>query len=183
VDRAELTRLLVRLKDGDREAFRPAFAVLWPLLRAFTERYAGPGDAEDAAQAALIAVFARAAEFDETRDGAAWALGIAAWECRTLRRRRQRRREEPATSGARKCAASDEMQGAPERASWSDSPEDTALSRELRRCVQQVLGELRPLDVETLLAFGTKSGATYRKRFSRAVARFRMAWRARHGND
>lgn len=169
MDRAELTRLLVRLKDGDREAFRPAFAVLWPLLRKFTERYAGESDAEDAAQAALVAVFARASQFDETRDGAAWALGIAAWECRTLRRRRKRRKER----------AGD----VPEDASSADSPEDAASGRELRASVQEVLGELRPLDVETLLAFGTKGGATYRKRFSRAVARFRIAWRARHGND
>jgi len=169
LDRAELTRLLVRLKDGDRDAFRPAFAVLWPLLRAFTERYAGASDAEDAAQAAVIAVFARASELDETRDGAAWALGIAAWECRTLRRRQHRRREDQGDAA--------------ERPSSSDSPEDAALARELRACVQQVLGELRPLDVETLLAYGTASGTTYRKRFSRAVARFRIAWRARHGND
>jgi RNA polymerase sigma-70 factor (ECF subfamily) len=175
VQRAELTRLLVRLKDGDREAFRPAFALLWPLLRAFTVRYADAADAEDAAQSAIIAVFGRAAEFDETRDGAAWALGIAAWECRTLRRRRQRRKEEP--TGAA------EQGSARERASWSDSPEDAAVARELRACVQEVLGELRPLDAETLLAYGTQSGATYRKRFSRAVARFRIAWRARHGND
>jgi RNA polymerase sigma factor (sigma-70 family) len=182
VDRAELTRLLVRLKDGDREAFRPAFAVLWPLLRAFTERYADAGDAEDAAQAAVIAVFARASEFDETRDGAAWALGIAAWECRTLRRRRQRRREQPATGGPRGALEAGRSD-APERASAADSPEEAALARELRACVQEVLGELRPLDVEALLAYGTASGATFRKRFSRAVARFRIAWRARHGND
>ena len=39
-------------------------------------------------------VFAQAARFDREKDAIAWALGIAAWEIRTLRQRRQRRREE-----------------------------------------------------------------------------------------
>jgi RNA polymerase sigma-70 factor (ECF subfamily) len=171
VDRAELSRLLARLKDGDRAAFDPAFALLWPLVRAFAERWLGPADGEDAAQAALLSVFARASEFEPGRDGAAWAVGIAAWECRTLRRKHQRRREE---------------QGAPcERPSPQPSPEEAASAGELRDAVQEVLGDLRPLDVETLLAAarGSTGGATFRKRLSRAIARFRIAWRARHGSD
>jgi DNA-directed RNA polymerase specialized sigma24 family protein len=93
-ERAELRRLMVRLADGDRAAFRPAFALLWPRLRAFAARCVAAADAEDVAQAALLRVFSRASEYDAERDALAWALGIAAWECRTLRRRRQRRRED-----------------------------------------------------------------------------------------
>src|SRR2546425_10904070 len=91
-ERAELRRLMARLADGDRAAFGPAFALLWPRLRAFAARYVAVADAEDAAQAALLRVFSRASEYDPERDALAWALGIAAWECRTLRRKRERRR-------------------------------------------------------------------------------------------
>src|SRR5207245_9364399 len=80
-ERAELRRLMVRLADGDRAAFRPAFALLWPRLRAFAARCVAAADAEDVAQAALLRVFSRASEYDAERDALAWALGIAAWAC------------------------------------------------------------------------------------------------------
>jgi RNA polymerase sigma factor (sigma-70 family) len=171
LERAQLSRLMARLADGDRAAFRPAFALLWPLLRAFAGRYVGTADAEDAAQSALLAVFSRASELDRDRDAASWALGIAAWECKTLRRKRQRRREE--------------HRAPPDRESPQQSPEEALSERDLQEAVQQTIGSLRPLDAETLLALaaGTASGATFRKRVSRALARFRIAWRARHGND
>src|SRR2546426_1152653 len=45
MDRAtlsELQRLMERLADGDRAAFHPVFAVLWPLLRRFAARQLRP---------------------------------------------------------------------------------------------------------------------------------------------
>ncbi|HYR19577.1 MAG TPA: sigma factor [Myxococcales bacterium] len=91
--RAALQRGMCRLAEGDREAFEPVFAALWPVLRAFAARaLTVPAEAEDAAQSALIKVFARAAEFDPLREALPWALGIAAYECRTLRKSRARRR-------------------------------------------------------------------------------------------
>jgi RNA polymerase sigma-70 factor (ECF subfamily) len=170
-ERAELSRLLSRLADGDRAAFDPAFALLWPLLRAFAEKLAGP-DGEDAAQGALLAVFSRAAEFDPERDPVAWALGIATWECRALLRKRGRRREEPLHDLDRVDAAA--------------SPEVLAIDRQLRQAVFEIAGALRPTDAEALLALATDSrppDATFRKRLSRALGRFRLAWRARHGSD
>src|SRR5207302_10345249 len=92
--RTELDRLVARLADGDRAAFGPVFEALWPVLRAFCGRAVGAADAEDAAQSALLRVFARAAEYDPEQRALPWVVGIAAWECRTLRRRRDRRREE-----------------------------------------------------------------------------------------
>lgn len=44
-----------------------------------------------AALAAVLKVFSRASEYDPERDALVWALGIAAWECRTIRRKRERR--------------------------------------------------------------------------------------------
>ena len=172
---AELRGLLERLADGDRSAFAPAFAILWPALRAFALRYAGPLDGEDAAQAALLRIFARAGEYDSGRDAFAWALGIAAWECRTARRKRQRRKEE---AGAHFPS---------EQADPRPGPEEEAIDRDLRAAAEAILGTLRPADVETIaaLAGGPRrvEGATFRKRVQRAIGRFRLAWRARHGSE
>ena len=171
-ERAELRRLMERLADGDRTAFGPVFALLWPQLRAFAVRFIGVADGEDAAQAALLKVFSRASEYDRERDALPWVIGIAAWECRTLRRRRERRREESALAPA---------------ASSAPSPEEATIDRDLRAAAETVLGELRPIDVETIvsIASGQRAvqGATFRKRAERALARFRLAWRARHGSE
>ncbi len=175
MERAELRRLFERLADGDRAAFGPVFALLWPQLRTFAVRFVGPADGEDAAQAALLKVFSRVSDYDRGRDALAWALAIAAWECRTLRKRRERRREEPGFA-----PAADSPSVAP-------SPEEAAIDRDLRAAAEAVLGELRPIDVETILAIASGeravSGATFRKRVERALARFRLAWRARHGSE
>ncbi len=163
-----------RLADGDRAAFGPAFALLWPRLRAFAVRCLGAADGEDAAQAALLKVFACASQYDRGRDPLPWALGITAWECRTLRRRRERRREEG-------------LSGSPELPGAALSPEQTVIDRALLAAAEEVLGTLRPIDVDTIISIGSGrrsvEGATFRKRAERALARFRLAWRARHGSD
>ena len=171
--RDALQRGMGRLADGDRSAFEPVFASLWPVLRAFAARaLPDRAEAEDAAQSALLKVFARAAEFDPRRDALPWALGIAAYECRTLRKARMRRREEPGAA-------------APE-AMHAGTPEDAAIERDLREAAAQILGALSVLDAETLLAAARGErdpSATFRKRLERAIARFRKEWRARHGAD
>lgn len=177
MEREGLQRSMARLADGDRSAFAPVFEALWPLLRAFAQRAVGPADGEDAAQAALLRVFSRASEFDPSRDALAWALGIAAFECRTLRKQRARRaaRELP-------VAALAGWQGPAEAAL---SPELALIERDLRDAIATVLGELRPIDAETILALesGDRAvpAATFRKRLERALSRFRSAWRDRHG--
>ena len=168
-ERAELRRLMVRLADGDRAALRPAFALLWPRLRAFAARCVAAADAEDVAQAALLRVCA--SEYDAERDALAWALGIAAWECRTLRRTRQRRREDHVAP--------------PDPPDPGENPEEMVIARDLSAAAEAVLGTLRPIDIETITAAaGSRKlrGATFRKRLSRALARLRIAWRARHGS-
>src|SRR3954447_2713270 len=91
---------MAALADGDRDAFHPVFVRLWPVLRAFVGRLLPAADAEDVAQQALVNVFTRVSEFDRGRDALSWALGIAAWEVRTVRRRSQRRREHAAGDSA-----------------------------------------------------------------------------------
>ena len=171
--RSDIDRLMERLADGDRSAFDPVFETLWPVLRAFCVRAVGAADADDAAQGALVRVFARAAEYDRTRRARPWAVGFAVWECRTIRRRRERRREVRVL--------------VPEEVDPERSPEEAAVEADLRAAVQDVLGTLSPLDIETITSVraGVRGvrGATFRKRIERALARFRLAWRARHGSD
>ena len=171
--RDALQRGMSRLAEGDRSAFEPVFSALWPVLLRFASR-ALPiaGEADDAAQSALLKIFARAAEFDARRDALSWAIGIAAYECRTFRKARSRRREQG-------------MTGVPEGIDWR-TPEDAAVDQDLVAAATDVLGGLRVQDVDTLLAVARGErdpSATFRKRLERAVARFRNQWRARHGND
>ena len=161
--RAELDGLMARLASGDRSALRPAFDALWPLLQRYCNKAAG-SDGEDAAQGALIKVFAQAGDYDPSRGALPWALSIAAWECRTARKRRSRSRELP-------------LLGLAERLD-PRTPEEAAVEADLRAAALEVLGTLGPRDVEALL--GEREGPTFRKRLQRALSRFRAAWRERH---
>ncbi|MFL5247246.1 MAG: RNA polymerase sigma factor [Myxococcales bacterium] len=172
--REALQRGMCALADGDRSAFDAVFAALWPVLRRFAERaLPDPAAAEDAAQSALLKVFSRAAEFDPSRDALSWVLGIAAYECRTVRKRRARRRE-------------DLTAAPPEREPVAASPEELAIDADLQAAAAGILGSLRPVDATTLLAAarGQRQSTTlFRKRLERALSRFRKEWRARHGED
>ena len=92
---------MVRLAEGDRGAFDAVFAGLWPELLVFVRSaMAGDPEAEDLAQQTLQKIFFRISDFDTSRDGVAWAFGIAIYEVRTLRRKRQRRKEVSADSAS-----------------------------------------------------------------------------------
>jgi RNA polymerase sigma-70 factor, ECF subfamily len=169
--RTELQRALTELADGERAAFRPVFDLAWPRVRDVASRLLpNRADAEDAAQAALLKVFARASDFDRERDALAWIVGIASYECLTIRRQLQRRRE---AGAAALGALADE----------SADQEQRAMSAQLEEVALAVLGELRPDDRQTLrialFGEGERTGkpATFRKRVERALGRLRAAWR------
>jgi RNA polymerase sigma-70 factor (ECF subfamily) len=176
--RRELQRAMTRLADGDRSAFHPVFILAWPVVRAFAYSLLREGgDAEDAAQQALLRSFERASRFDQTRDALAWLLGITAYECRTLRRRRGRQREEPLSD------VFDREAGAP-------SPEALLVKEDLQRAAREVLASLAPSDIETIVAALADeppgrpqviTAAAFRKRLERARRRLRSAWGAKHG--
>jgi len=170
-ERQELHAQLCALADGERAAFAPLFTRLWPVVRGCVAARLPAGEAEDVAQQALLKVFARASEFDPARDALAWVLGVAIWEARTARRRRERRREDGLATSLE------------ERSISGPSPEDSAIAQDLRAALEQVLGTLRPGDVEALRAFAEERrprGAAFRKRLERALGRLRLAWGARH---
>jgi RNA polymerase sigma-70 factor (ECF subfamily) len=170
--RAEIKALLVRLSEGDRSAIEPAFLALWPMLETFSARALGrAGDAEDAAQQTLVKVFAQVASFDRTKDGVAWILTIASYECRTLRRRTERRKEQGLDAAADVVTA-------------EETPEALAVQRDLEAAARQVLGAMREDDARAILAAIGESrpaDATFRKRLERALGRLRLAWRTKHG--
>jgi len=177
-DRRALNAAMARLAEGDRSAFSPVFEILWPLLQSFARGLLrDPAEAEDAAQHALLKVFENAPRFDPERDAAAWAVAIAANECRAAQRRLRRRRERTAPlPGEAHPAALDPH----------PDPESDAIGRDLLAAATEALGSLRPEDAETLKAAwrGDRSAlapATFRKRVQRATERLRAAWRSRHG--
>jgi RNA polymerase sigma factor (sigma-70 family) len=167
-DREALSSTMARLADGDRSAFTEVFARLWPELR----RFAGAAlrddaEADDVAQRALLSIMARAHEYDPQRDALGWAIGIAAWECRTARRRAGRRGEATAV----------------EHASTDPSPEELAITRDLEQAVLEVVGTLSALDRAALgfCSGGAVAPSTARKRRQRALVRVREAWSRIHG--
>ena len=170
---------MARLADGDRSAIAPAFDLLWPVLSRFCRRaLASEADGEDAAQEAMVKLFARAASFDPGRDGLAWALTIAAWECRTARRRVGRRREAMLEEAAAAALPAD------------GEPEAAVAARELAAAARDALAELDPRDAATVLAAlsddpaarpASIAPATFRKRLERALGRLRSVWSKKHG--
>jgi RNA polymerase sigma factor (sigma-70 family) len=172
-----LQKLMIRLADGDREAFDPIYQALWPVVRRFADRVLGGSpDAEDAAQVALMKVFSRISDFDRERDALSWVLGVTAYECKTFRQKQRRRRE----------ISADRAPADPPRE--DPTPEEAVMAHDLEAAAVEVLGTLRPADVETLVAVmnGNRPqvpGATFRKRVERAIVRLRAAWSSRHGLD
>ena len=168
---ADLDSLLYRLAEGERAVFTDVFRSLWPrMLRLCQSLLKNEADAADAAQQALEKVLTRCQEYDRTRPALPWALGIAAWECRTLSRKRARRRELPEDTG--QLAANE--------------TEDELVRRELMQAAVAALGELSPEDREALVATdweeaASVSGATLRKRRERALKRLRESFRRLYG--
>jgi RNA polymerase sigma-70 factor (ECF subfamily) len=171
--RRQIQGWMAQFADGDRAAFQPLFDALWPVLLAFASRTLEQApDAEDAAQQAMLKIFSRIVDFDRTRDGVSWALGIAGYEVMTLRKQRTRRRE----AGA---AALDGL------AQAGSDPEAQAVAEQLRQAVFELVGELPESDRAALACAFTGASPPAdersRKRRFRAVERLRAAWRRAHG--
>ena len=163
-----LDSLMARLADGDRAAFSIVFKLLWgPTQRLCMHLLRNEADAADAAQQAMTKILEHASDYDRHRPAMPWALAIAAWECRTVRRKLGRRREVPEL-------------GPNERA--GEHAEEELARRDLVHAGLSAMDELSPTDRDTLIATfldepGAVSGATLRKRRERALERLRSTWR------
>lgn len=165
--RALVQDALTRLAEGDREAFTTLFGALWPLLFRFTGRYLPRDSAEDVAQQALLNLFARADEFDPSRDAVSFAIGIAFHEMRTARRRMVRRREDEISA---------------DFPSVAETPEAAAERRELEELLDWGLARMTAEDRTTLQSYldgavPPVGPATFRKRVQRAKERLRTILR------
>lgn len=161
-------RSLTALADGDRSAFELTFTLVLTSVREFIARQVAAGETDDLVQETMVAVFARAASFDSSRDALAWILGIAAWQVRSARTRKRRRHFTPISG--------DEVGQLPHE---GPSPEEAAVIANLELALGRTLSELAPANADALLAWaGLRQRpplplATFRKRVGRALARAR----------
>jgi len=172
-----LNRNMAALADGERRAFDPVYRTLWPVLVRFvavmsTDRVI----AEDIAQQALLRILGRASTFDRTKDALAWSMTIAVNEYRSYRRKLGK-------------PAADQREWALAEPIDDDTPEAIAVRDNLRDAARAVIGQLRPQDLEVLVAALYDSqrppllAAAFRKRLQRAVTNTRVIWKRRHGDD
>jgi RNA polymerase sigma-70 factor (ECF subfamily) len=163
----ELDSLMSRLAQGDRTAFDPLYRALYPRAHRFARtRVADEALAADAAQSALLKVFARASDFSPGRPALPWFYAILTNEIRSLTRARVH-------LGVRD-------DGEIGSAVADDDPERALLDRELRRALAEAVEALDGEVADTIAAsLGITSrpaipAATFRKRLSRAYSRLRV---------
>jgi RNA polymerase sigma factor (sigma-70 family) len=167
-DERELDALMERLADGDRRAFDPLFAALHPRAVALARARLASADADDAAQQALVRLFARASEFTPGRAVLPWFYAIAANEIHAVARRAARGRSRDAGPDAVTAILA------------TDDPEAEILRDELRASVRAAVAALddaSALAIRGLLGEAPPAGASppaLRKRVSRAYARLRV---------
>lgn len=161
------------LAGGDRHVLDEVMALLWPVVRTFTGRLlAHDADADDAAQEALVKVFARMTDFDPDRDGLTWVLTIASFEVKTVRKRRSRRRE----VGDALLLKSEDTRL---------DPLDQLEVTQVHAALVEAVGELSAADQLILVGWlardGEAASPAERKRKQRALDRLRTIWRRLHG--
>jgi RNA polymerase sigma-70 factor (ECF subfamily) len=173
----ELDEAMLRLAQGDRDAFDVVFRGVWPrMLRLCQASLRDDADAEDAAQAALTRLFEQAWRYDADRPCLSWALSLAWWECRSVHRQRGRQaaRTSPTDTDALPAAGG-------EPGDWTASTRASALQLALeglsdtdRQTLQATLDEDIPDD--------PTAQARQRKRRQRALERLRVLWRNLYGD-
>jgi RNA polymerase sigma factor (sigma-70 family) len=170
----QLDAWMSRLSQGEREAFDPLFRALHPRALRLARVRLADDPATDAAQAILMKVFARAAEFEVGKPVLPWFYAVAANEIQTLRRR--------AATHAKRATPETHAHALP----GADDPERLLLDRELRASLERAIASLDEASAEAiacLLDDRPCPGVTavaFRKRVSRAYAKLRLMLRGSH---
>ncbi len=177
VTRSQLSRSMAELADGERRAFDPVYRTLWPLLVRFVAVISGDRMiAEDMAQQAMLKILARVSTFDQSADPVAWSLTIVINEYRSYRRK----------LGNRETIQGEWTLAEP---TDDDAPEAIAIRDNLRDAARAVMGQLRPQDLEVVVAAmyeGQRppvAATAFRKRLQRALANSRAIWNKYYGDD
>lgn len=171
----ELDALFGRLAGGDRTAIGRAFQLLHPLVQRFCLRLIGNRtDSDDATQQALERIFERISTYDPSRHAIPWALALATWEVRTIRRRTWRAKNRQSTTDENAVVGR------------LPDPEATAMSRQVLAAVGEAIEDLGDTDREVLMQVIERevipeleglNDATFRKRKERAMGRLRSLLR------
>ncbi len=165
---------MARLADGDRGAIDLVYRMLWPkLVRYCTSLVGDATEAEDLAQSALLKLFEQAHDYDPSKPAEAWALTIAAWECRTYLRKRLR--------NERKLAKVERA----EAIDASPSLDAEAWKRRALAALEELVAQMPSKDRQALsdsFVMGL-SEPVHRKRKHRALSRLRRRWRELYGSD
>lgn len=177
VTRGLLNRSMAALAGGDRSAFDAVYRILWPVLARFVAAMsADPMIAEDIAQQSMLKILTRVATFDPSMDGVAWSMAIAANEYRSYWRKFSNRTTDACERGRAEPID-------------ANTPEALAIRIDLSSAARAVLNELRPQDLEVVVAAiydahrPSLAAGTFRKRLQRALAACRLIWKKRYGDD
>jgi RNA polymerase sigma-70 factor, ECF subfamily len=171
---AELDTWMAALASGDRAAFEPLFRALHPRAVRFARGRLAVHLAEDAAQSALLKVFARASEFSPGRPVLPWFYAVCTNEIRGEARRSKR---------ARSLADALDEPGRAELPADDLGAEEALLRAELEGALARAIDALDAPSAEAIhVALGRRDrpnipDATFRKRLSRAYQRLRAAFR------
>lgn len=168
----DLNRQMAKLADGDRSAFEPIFELVWPSVKNFAERALNNSpDAEDAAQSALLKIFAQASGYKKELDALPWILTVTAFECKTIRQKHTRRREQGAMDLVIDQATDNSL-----------NSEEILIEKDLYAALNKVIESLPLSDQETIkVAFERKERpnippATFRKRVERTIKKIETLW-------
>lgn len=163
----ELDALMAALSTGHREAFTPLFRELLPRAQRFARARLPVSAAEDAAQNALLKVFARASEFIPGKPVLPWFYAVLGNEIRAVVRK----------EGKAFVEVSEDLR--------VDLPDAEAglLRDELERALERAVADLDPVSAEAIAAALGRAerpqvpDSTFRKRLSRAYERLRATFR------
>lgn len=164
---------MLRLADGDRTAVDVVYRILWPMVVRYCQRLVGgSSDAEDLAQAALIKLFAQAHNYEPDKRPEAWALTIAAWECRSYHRKRSRMERNL-----------EKMQALP-REQAPDTAE-AAWKGQAMSALEQLVRDMSQRDRQVLVDSFVNELAepVHRKRKQRMLSRLRRRWKEVYGEE
>jgi DNA-directed RNA polymerase specialized sigma24 family protein len=166
-DEAAIDALMARLSGGDRASFDPLFRALYPRALRLARVRLSDSDALDAAQAALVKVFAGASAFTAGRPALPWFYAVAANEVHAVARRRAVEEGRRADEHAADILGGD------------DDPERALAKEELRAAIGTARRALDPVSASAIAALlgetepSAVSPAAQRKRLSRAYAKLR----------
>jgi RNA polymerase sigma factor (sigma-70 family) len=169
IEETQLDAWMADLSRGDRSVFDRLFRELYPRAFYAARRQLREAEAHDAAQTALMKIFARAERFEPGLPAIPWFYAMLANELRTAVRRDRRE--------AGRLAPQGRIEGLPE--SSATDPEALLVAKELAVALEDAIARLDGKSAEAIAALLGRApppevpDATLRKRISRGYLRLR----------